>query len=136
MKLKIELKSLGFFDSVLCINYWEVRETQSRRMRCQAEYFDLKLDWTTQLWNGVHASKYSAHHSRSSVLLILRSYPIPTIINYPGLIRYWWWERSHKCGCLTQWHIQQVPFKRYYGQKQGWNYANSFSESSSKLQID
>ena len=57
------------------------------------------------------------------------------ITNYLGL-RYWRWERSHKCGCLTQWHIQQVPFKRYYGQKQGWNYANSFSESSSKLQID
>ena len=58
-----------------------------------------------------------------------------SLINYPDH-RYWRRERSHKRGCLTQWHIQQVPFKRYYGQKQGWNYANSFSESSSKLQID
>ena len=58
-----------------------------------------------------------------------------SLITYPDH-RYWRRERSHKRGCLTQWHIQQVPFKRYYGQKQGWNYANSFSESSSKLQID
>ena len=56
------------------------------------------------------------------------------LINYPDH-RYWRRERSHKRGCLTQWYIQQVSFKCYYGKKQGWNYANSFSESASKLQI-
>ena len=48
-------------------------------MRCQAEYFDLKLDGATQLLNGTPGSKYSAHHSRSSVLLTLLSYLIPTV---------------------------------------------------------
>ena len=52
-------------------------------MRCQAErermYFDLKFDRAIQHSNGVRGSKYSAYHSRLSVLLISLSYLIPTV---------------------------------------------------------
>ena len=40
----------------------------------------LKLDRATQFSNGVCGSKYPAHHSRSSGLLIPLSYLIPTVI--------------------------------------------------------
>ena len=52
-------------------------------MRCQAErerqYFDLKLDPATQLWNGVCGSKLSLHFSRSSNFSTFASYVIPTV---------------------------------------------------------
>ena len=38
-------------------------------MRCQAERENLKVDQATERSNSAHGSKYSAHHSRSSVLL-------------------------------------------------------------------
>ena len=39
----------------------------------------LKLDRATQLSNGTCGSKYSAHHSRSSGVLIPLSYLIPAV---------------------------------------------------------
>ena len=47
-------------------------------MKCQPERENLKLNRATQLSNGSRGSKYSAHHSRLSVLLIPLSYLIPT----------------------------------------------------------
>ena len=45
-----------------------------------------KLDWATQLWNGLRGSKYSLNHSGLSGLLILLSYLIPTV---PAFQQYW-----------------------------------------------
>ena len=96
---------------VLFISYWEVRETQPRRMRFQAEYFDLKFGWATQLSNDMRGSKYSAHHSWSSVLLIPLSYLIPTVKILNRLI---WTESTFEAAQISLFTISTFFFTQLH----------------------
>ena len=86
MTLKIELKTFRLFwlDTIYQLPEKLERHSPGKwdvKLR-EIMYFDLKLNWATQLSNNVRGSKYSAHHSRLSVLLIPLSYLIPTVRSF------------------------------------------------------